>query len=57
MTETLQFGWDICVVHDDANLTSYVIDDGKTVKVFRGETAWSDAERLADDIVTERSYA
>ena len=57
MTETLHYDYNICVVHDDDNLTTYVVDHGKTVKKFKGETAWCDAERLAGDMETERRYA
>lgn len=31
--------------------------DGKRLKTFKGETAWSDAERLAYDTVTKLRYA
>ena len=37
---------------DDANLVAVVRDvsTGRVVKRFRGETAWSDAQRKVDDL-------
>lgn len=55
--ETLQYGWGVSVEHDDTYLTSRVIDNGFVAKTFTGETAWSDAERLAYDITVSRQYA
>ena len=54
--ERVAFGWDVFAVHVDA-FRSYVEDAGRVVRSFRGESAWSDAERLAGDIVTERRFA
>lgn len=56
-TETLTYNYNICVLHDDDNLVSYVVDNGKTVKKFKGESAWMDAERFAEDLEFERMYA
>ena len=53
MTEVMDFGWGIRVEHDDAALVSKVIDNGK-LKTFKGETAWSDAERYAYDLRVKR---
>lgn len=57
MTETLRYDFGICVLHDDDNLLSYVVDNGKTVKKFKGESAWMDAERFAEDMENKRMYA
>ena len=56
MIETLQYGWGISVMHLDS-MNSIVINEGLSVKPFRGETAWSDAERFAFDLVTSRKYS
>ena len=55
MTETLEYGWGVVVKHYD-NMNSAVIDNGKTKK-FRGEYAWSNAERYAYDLTVSRQYA
>lgn len=57
MTEIRDFGLGVSVEHDDANLMSRVLDNGKKVKVYKGETAWMDAERFAYDLVTKRVFA
>jgi hypothetical protein len=38
------------ITTDTDDMTGYVYRDGKKVKTFRGESAWSDAERHASDL-------
>lgn len=49
------FGHGITVVSDAMNAVVKV--DGKTVKKFKGETAWMDAERHAMDLMFKVVYA
>ena len=44
MEERLYYGWGIAVYHLDS-FNSVVLDNGNIIKHFKGETAWSDAER------------
>ncbi len=43
---------------DDANLVAVVrnVTTGKVVKRFKGETAWSDAQRKVTDLALEAMY-
>ena len=40
--------------HDD--MKSTVQDSGKVVKRFKGESAWSNAQRHAGDLFNDRRY-
>lgn len=55
MTEITNHGFGI--VSETTEMSGIVKRDGKVVKRFRGETAWSDAERLAYDLAHERQYS
>ena len=48
--QTVSFGHGVIVVHFDLAMTSRVFDNGSIAAAFRGETAWSDAERFAYDL-------
>lgn len=41
---------------DHDNMSSSVSVDGKTVKRFKGESAWSNAQRHAGDLFNDRRY-
>ncbi len=43
---------------DDANLVAVVrnLTTGKAVKRFKGETAWSDAQREVSDLALQEMY-
>lgn len=55
MTETLELPHNIQVKHIDAFL-SEVWHNFKFARRFRGETAWSDAERYANDMALNLTY-
>lgn len=37
-------------------MIGHVFKEGRKIKTFRGETAWMDAERYADDTATNIRY-
>lgn len=43
---------------DDANLVAVVrnVTNGKALKRFKGETAWSDAQREVSDLALQEMY-
>ena len=53
--ETTDYGHGITVESD--SMSGIVRVNGKAVKKFRGETAWSDAERHAKDLMLKAMYA
>jgi hypothetical protein len=53
--ETTDYGHGITVESD--SMSGIVRVNGKIVKKFRGETAWSDAERHATDLMFKVMYA
>lgn len=53
--ETTDYGHGITVESD--SMSGIVRVNGKAVKKFRGETAWSDAERHAMDLMLKAMYA
>jgi hypothetical protein len=54
-TETVEFAHGIYVKHHDAFM-SEVWKDYKFLYRFKGETAWSDAERYANDMCLTLTY-
>jgi hypothetical protein len=54
--DVVEFGFGIEVEHLD-NMRSIVLDNGEFVKEFRGEFAWSNAERYAYDMTVKLQYA
>ena len=55
--ETIQVGHGVGYAHGPNGMTAWVVLDGKRVgKVYRGETAHTDAERAATDIAIERAF-
>lgn len=57
MVERVDMYLGITVYHNDEMLTSMVYVDDKKVREFHGESAWSNAERWANDVMLERLYA
>ena len=55
-TEIIEYGYGIEAQHI-TNMQSLVVDNGKVIKLCKGETAWMDAERFASDLFFERQYA
>jgi hypothetical protein len=53
--DTTDYGHGITVESD--SMSGVVRVNGKVVKKFKGETAWSDAERHATDLVLKAVYA
>lgn len=53
--ETLDHGYGITT--DTDSMHGVVKQDGKIIKKFRGEVAWSDAERYARDLATQIKYS
>jgi hypothetical protein len=55
MQTTEDYGHGVIVTSDSMSATLTV--DGRKVRHYTGETAWSDAERDASDVVLKRVYA
>lgn len=53
--ETTEYGQGITV--DSDSMRAIVRVNGKTVKSFKGESAWANAERYAMDLVLKAIYA
>lgn len=53
--ETRGYGYDITT--ETTAMSGTVLVKSKVVKRFRGETAWSDAERYAEDLAVKERYA
>jgi len=55
--ERVEFGYGVAYAYGPGGMTAWVVLDGKKHgKTYRGETAWSDAQRDAGDIASERAF-
>lgn len=48
--------WGHGITTETTDMSGVVKRNGKVVKRFRGETAWSDAERYASDLMFKEVY-
>jgi hypothetical protein len=48
--------WGSYTVYSDS-MSGRVVHDGKIIKRFKGETAWIDAERYAEDLWVKEKYS